>query len=163
MARFRWEIEDVSDDLTPGQNGGTVTLEDLNPARGRRWDVGPPDPGVSLEPVAGGSVEDVSGEGREVRRAPSDKALCRDEKGVGYEITQNLARLIPTIILVWLVLLGFGFVAVVNHDVQQGRLSLETYVKVVGWIVGGAVSLLGGSVAWKAIRTDKGKQRDGGG
>lgn len=161
MTRSNFDITDASDCQLPGEYGGEIELDDLKPSSNRVWDVGPPDPRDPLQPVDGGTVEFAQEQSQHADESPAKRVVS--SRRIRWEIWNVLAQLIPTAVLVVICFLGFGFVEVVNHDIEQGKLDLQTYVRVIGWFVGGLLSLVGGGMALKNLRPDKSKQGDGSG
>jgi hypothetical protein len=160
MSKSVFDIEDASDGQTPEQYGGEVNLDELKPSSRRDWDIGPPDPRNPVTPVEGGTVEIIQGRCRIVIESPARRAV--DARRLSWELTDTLIHLVPTVILIVLVFLGFGFVTVVTHDIEQNKLDLKTYVEVLGWIAGGLLSVAGGGFLLQR-RSDRARRGDGSG
>ena len=149
MATFIWEIYDASDDSVPDQYGGEVELEEVQTIRGRPWEIQPPDPKVALEPLASGAVDINKGLIQEVKKASTDKT---------FNISSMSAdrKLFRLVVLVVLVLLSFGFIAVVVNDVQKGNLDFQTYTMFLS-------SFLAGIGVGKVSKSSGTEQGDGSG
>lgn len=119
MATFVWDVYDASDESAPDHYGGEVELEKVQPVGGRSWEIKPSDPEVALEPLVSGTVN-IKEPNQKVRRTSTDKTFNTSSLSAD----RKLFRLV---VLVVLVLLGFGFIAVVASDVWQGKLDFKTY------------------------------------
>lgn len=125
MAYFKWQISDASDDSLQIADGGEVELKDLKPARGQAWDVGLPDPDLTLEPINGGTVDKSDGTKHVVVKSPTDVQAHNS-----YSLYQD-KELIRTVVLFATLLLGYGFLAVTADQIKQGNLTLTTYVQLL--------------------------------
>lgn len=142
MTKSSFDIEEASDGHEPEeQYGGEINLEDLKPIGGQSWVVGTPDPKDPRRPIDGGTVGNIQIRAPHVIGPPANRAV--NQGGVLWEIKQQLVQSIPTVVQVVTVFLGFGFVLVVNNDVARNNLDLTTYVKSIGYAVGGLLTALG--------------------
>lgn len=129
MAKFSWKISDTSDDSLSGNEGGEVDIGQLKPAKGQAWDVGPPDPDLALEPINGGTVEKGKGTEHVAGKSPTDVKAYNS-----YSLLED-KELVRAVVLFVVLLLGYGFLAVIENQIQQGRLDLATYFKLLGAIL----------------------------
>jgi hypothetical protein len=125
MASFKWEIDDASDDSVSGNNGGEVDLGQLRPAKGRSWDLGPPNPDLALEPINSGTIGKIAKPKHVARKSPADEKAC-----ISYSLFTD-RELVRTVVLFAVLLLGYGFLAVINRQIEQGELDLTTYLKLL--------------------------------
>jgi hypothetical protein len=145
MATFNWEIYDASDEPVPDLYGGEVELKEVQPTKGRPWEIQPPDPEVALEPIASGAVNICKGPTQEVRKASTDRTF-------GISSLSADKRLFRLVVLIVLVLLGCGFITVVVNDVRQGKLDFQTYTMFLSSFLAG----LGVGKVSKSTRTEQG-------
>lgn len=141
MSNSDFDVEDASGNQEPEQYGGEVDLSGLKPIGRPNWDLGTPDPNAPLKPIDGGAVGRIQTRVPDVAEPPAEGA--GNQGGFLWDVKKQLVQLTSVVVLVVTVFLGFGFVLVVNNDVAHNNLNLETYVKTVGYIVGGLLTALG--------------------
>jgi hypothetical protein len=125
MTNFKWEISDASDDSIQGYDGGQIELEQLKPARGQAWDVGPPGSDLTLEPINGGTIEKLNRIEHVVRKSPTDVKAYNS-----YSLLKD-KEVIRAVVLFVTLLLGYGFLAVIDNEIKLGRLDLTTYINLL--------------------------------
>jgi len=125
MARFNWQIYEVVDQNAQGQVSGEVGLAAVQVAADtQRWAIKMPDQTLVLIPSPSGTVHlpEALPAGEVVRRGDDHSNRIRN------------------FVKVSLVLLfGFGFVAIILHDLLSGSgsLSFDKYMSIIAAFMGG--------------------------
>ena len=126
MATFKWQIYDVVDTDAQGQVSGEVEVAAVQVAPDtQRWAVRMPDQTLVLIPSPGGAVH-------------LPEALPAGE--VPERRGDDHPNRVRNFVKVSLVLLfGFGFVAIILHDLLSGNgtLSFDKYMSIIAAFMGG--------------------------
>lgn len=123
MATSKWQIYDVVDTDVQGQASGEVELVAVQVAPDiQRWAVRMPDQTLVLLPSPGGTVDLPEA-------LPADKVERRGD--------DNSTRIRHFVKVSLVLLFGFGFVAIILHDLKSGSLTFDKYMTIIAAFTGG--------------------------